>query len=75
MATSRLRKEEKKDDGHAKVTVAKHSGKHPSEGAEAEKKAKIRAAEKRAHVLSERQSTFLSGLFSSKSPWDTTKSI
>ena len=72
---ARLRKEEKKDDGHAKVTVAKHAGKHPSEGAEAEKKAKIRAAEKRAHVLSERQSTFLSGLFSSKSPWDTTKSI
>ena len=35
----------------------------------------LKDAEKRAHILSERQSTFLSGLFSTKSPWDTQKTI
>jgi len=35
----------------------------------------LQAAMKRAHILSAKRSTFLSGLFSNKAPWDTKTSI
>eukprot|EP00287_Rhodomonas_sp_CCMP768_P006552 CAMPEP_0196735130 /NCGR_PEP_ID=MMETSP1091-20130531/13671_1 /TAXON_ID=302021 /ORGANISM="Rhodomonas sp., Strain CCMP768" /LENGTH=238 /DNA_ID=CAMNT_0042078735 /DNA_START=1 /DNA_END=717 /DNA_ORIENTATION=+ len=43
-------------------------------GAESEAAA-LKAAEKRAHILSAKQSTFLSGLFSDKAPWDTKRNV
>jgi hypothetical protein len=72
---ARLRREEKRED-KAKTgesTLPVHHHKHDA-AAEAKSK-EIKDAEKRAHILSERQSTFLSGLFSTKSPWDTSKGL
>jgi len=71
---ARLRREEKRED-KAK-TVESTLPVHHKHAAAADAKAKkIKDAEKRAHILSERQSTFLSGLFSTKSPWDTSKGL
>jgi len=70
---ARLHREQQRED---KKTVADAKPVHKPQSSAAEDKAsKIKDAEKRAHILSERQSTFLSGLFSTKSPWDTKKSI
>jgi len=74
---ARLRKEEAKESAKDKASQAKPVAKtHTAHFDEEEEKAqKIAAAKKRAHILSERQSTFLSGLFSTKSPWDTEKAL
>ena len=73
---ARLRREEKREDegknGDADKTMP---ARHKPGSAVDEKELKIKDAEKRAHILSERQSTFLSGLFSTKSPWDTSKGL
>ena len=73
---ARLRREEKRDhkskSGDADKTLPVR---HKTDSATDEKALKIKDAEKRAHILSERQSTFLSGLFSTKSPWDTSKGL
>jgi len=71
---ARLRREEKRE-GKAKTGDDSLPARHKRDAVASEKAAKIKDAEKRAHILSERQSTFLSGLFSTKSPWDTSKGL
>lgn len=71
---ARLRREEKRE-GKAKTGDDSLPARHKRAAVASEKAAKIKDAEKRAHILSERQSTFLSGLFSTKSPWDTSKGL
>jgi hypothetical protein len=73
---ARLRREERKDgEDSSKQTESDATDTQQHASTETDKEKRKLAAEKRAHILSERQSTFLSGLFSTKSPWDTKKSI
>eukprot|EP00277_Geminigera_cryophila_P002469 CAMPEP_0179434512 /NCGR_PEP_ID=MMETSP0799-20121207/18817_1 /TAXON_ID=46947 /ORGANISM="Geminigera cryophila, Strain CCMP2564" /LENGTH=475 /DNA_ID=CAMNT_0021213347 /DNA_START=100 /DNA_END=1527 /DNA_ORIENTATION=- len=71
---ARLRREQHREDKGKANTHVKPVHKTKNSAAE-EKASQLKDAEKRAHILSERQSTFLSGLFSTKSPWDTKKTI
>jgi hypothetical protein len=76
---ARLRKEEAKetvkDDKLSQLKTAAKSMSQTALSEEEEKAKDVEEAKKRAHILSERQSTFLSGLFSSRSPWDREKTL
>lgn len=71
---ARLRREEKREHKASTGSLKPAHTHQLNTAAEDKAKAKAKALQ-RAHILSERQSTFLSGLFSTKSPWDTKKSI